>query len=150
MAVVVNPEEDTQGTSGTSSTATEAIQQPSSDDEAYLSDDDIDTPMSTNFPATCSSRYSGTVMRSKGDSFCDCHKKGKEKECVCGEENTRKIHFVRWKFWQEICKLTKWKLIFPKHVFWQYVSLLQLSASYPEPGLCQPCQINGCHVLNRF
>lgn len=24
----------------------------------------------------------------KGDSFCDCHKKGLEKSCKCGEEDT--------------------------------------------------------------
>lgn len=27
-------------------------------------------------------------VKSKGEAFCDCHKRGREKECVCGEEDT--------------------------------------------------------------
>lgn len=27
-------------------------------------------------------------VKSRGEAFCDCHKKGREKECFCGEEDT--------------------------------------------------------------
>ena len=32
----------------------------------------------------------GSARPVKGEAFCDCYKSGKEKECVCGEEDTCK------------------------------------------------------------
>ena len=32
----------------------------------------------------------GSARPVKGEAFCDCYKLGKEKECVCGEEDTCK------------------------------------------------------------
>ncbi|XP_052071353.1 SPRY domain-containing SOCS box protein 3-like [Mytilus californianus] len=46
---------------------------------------DLDSPISSDEDSI---NLEMINVKSKGEAFCDCHKKGKEKECTCGEEDT--------------------------------------------------------------
>lgn len=69
---------------------TEEKQQSISPNRSDSQTSDIDSVISSD-EETWAQELEMINVKSKGESFCDCHKKGREKECVCGEEDTCKI-----------------------------------------------------------
>lgn len=60
----------------------------SSDDDELVSD--CSEPEEEDLTTRRRGMSRGMVSKSKSDSFCDCLKRGREKYCICGEEDTSK------------------------------------------------------------
>lgn len=86
-------EEDTEpSTSGQvffqTDSQTSDIESDSDDSDSDDPPDDFEPPYEFGNPI---SRV--TALKSKTDAFCDCYKRGKEKDCRCGEEDSCKFSF---------------------------------------------------------
>ena len=78
------------------------------DDDTDASDDNSDTG------EICSPLTVGSARPVKGESFCDCYKTGKEKDCKCGEDDSCKNIFLSaYLSWHFIQRKWYWKLVHP-------------------------------------